>query len=165
MLVDGVGNCMSGYRRAILDGRNMRSRADKVLGRGTRSLHLLPITWDAVYFMRAFVRITANAAAGHTFASLFKEAICEQWPDLFSPSPLDFSMDMRYKDLPCCFCGDLDVKRINPCRNWDADGSAYAIVCFDWQTDYFRYLCPQSAIIASIDVENMQVLEYRPCVE
>ena len=101
------------------------------------------MTECAVWMMRAFLRLSAGEVS---YAEQFKQALCAQWPALFSRNPLDVEMDMRYKDLPCSFGADFDIKVINRCLDWDAErqelerkgateqelaGCRFAIVCFD----------------------------------
>jgi hypothetical protein len=86
-------------------------------------------------------------------------------------------MDMRYRDLPCSFGVDYDIKAINHCLDWDAErralerkgatdeelaGCRFAILCFRWQVDYYRCLFPDSVTIVAIDDENEVLLVYAP---
>jgi hypothetical protein len=177
LLVDGAGRGVAAFARVCRDNRHVRKGADKALGRGASSVHVVPMTECAVWMMRAFLRLSAGET---TYAEQFKRALCEEWPSLFSLNPLDVEMDMQYKDLPCSFGADFDIKAINRCLDWDAErqelerrgateqelaGCRFALVCFDWQMDYYRCLFPESVTIVAIDVENQTATEYPPSRE
>ena len=174
LLVDGVGRGASAFARVCRDNRCVRRGADKALGRGASAVHILPVTECAVQMMRVFLPFSAG---GTTFAQKFKQAICDQWPDLFSLTPLDVEMDMQYRGLPCSFGVDMDIKAINHCLDWDAErqelerrgateqelaGCLFTIVCLPWQVEYYRCLFPDTVTIVAIDVNDMTVLEYAP---
>jgi hypothetical protein len=174
MFIDGTGVGAAAFVRMCRDNRNIRSGSDKPLGRGALTLHILPITNDSIDMMRAFIKMSAGDS---TYAHQFKQALCLQWPSLFSMNPLDVTMDMRYKGTPCYFGLDFDIKTINTCLALDEDRknlvkkkapradinkSGFCVICFKWQFPYYRALFPHSATIIAIDMDRERILEYAP---
>jgi hypothetical protein len=177
LFVDAAGSGVAAFARVCKDNRHIRKGADKALGRGASSVHILPLTDNAVQMMRAFLHLSTRES---TYAEQFKRALCEEWPSLFSLNPLDVEMDMRYRDLPCSFGADFDIKPINRCLDWDVErqelerrgateqelaGCRFALVCFDWQMEYYRCLFPDSVTILAIDIDHEALLVYAPPAE
>lgn len=174
MLIDGTGDSVAEFKRVCLDNRNLRKKADKRIGRGAVSLHLLPITWDFIKMMWSFAPMSAEEK---TFAAQMKSGLCYEWPELFHACPKDVEMDLRYKGMPCAFCMDMDAKIINRClsrvtervspeqagvKQYELERCRFAVVCFEWEVQYFLALFAgfDGILMVGIDPMSRTIAEH-----
>ena len=172
MLVEGLGEGVSAFRRVCVDSLNMRAKNNKALGRGTASLHVIPMTLEGTYF----VQLLGKANSGdRRFVSIFLSAILNRWPTLFRKDLVNHAGNLTYKNTLCCFCMDLNIHTLNEYlaryqRKLTASDdvaigihhSNFYALCFDWQVPYIRSIFPSHITIVSISKNGERLVEIPP---
>lgn len=152
LLVDGVGQKVSAFRRAVQDPCHIRSERDKIIGKASSAVHAFPIIREGRHFVRFFL---SEFCTTDDVVS----AICTELGDTFRRAPAGVQYPLIYRNQLPCFLGiEMDLHQINSAIESDNN---CAILCLDWQEPYIRAAAPD-VIILVLDSDNRSVIEYLP---
>lgn len=151
LLVDGVGEKVSAFRRVVRDPCHLRGSRDRIIGRGTSALHAFPITRDAR--MIAFILLREEYMTANWVAE-----ICMLCAREFSIAPLGSAYPLIYKGMPCYLAAEMDLLQINLAVRSEEPCAVY---CLDWQIPYLAALSSDLTIFA-YHIDSNTFREHRP---